>query len=68
MAERVVTDEMIFAVADRITAEGGKVTVRVIWAELGGSMTTINRGVQRWRLNLPPEAGPDVRTPLFPDQ
>jgi DNA repair exonuclease SbcCD ATPase subunit len=48
--ERVVTDTMVFEVADRLTAAGGKVTNRAIWSAIGGgSMTTISQALRRWK-------------------
>ena len=48
--ERVVTDNMVFEVADRLTAEGEKVTNRAIWSAIGGgSMTTISQALRRWK-------------------
>lgn len=48
--ERVVTDDMIFDVADRLAASGEKVTNRAIWSAIGGgSMTTISQALRRWK-------------------
>lgn len=48
--EKVVTDELVAATADRLMLEGGKVTNRLIWTEIGGgSMTTIANALRRWR-------------------
>ena len=48
--ERVVTDSMVFEVADRLTAAGEKVTNRAIWSAIGGgSMTTISQALRRWK-------------------
>jgi len=48
--ERVVTDDMIFEVADRLAANGEKVTNRAIWSAIGGgSMTTISQALRRWK-------------------
>jgi DNA repair exonuclease SbcCD ATPase subunit len=48
--ERVVTDTMVFEVADRLTAAGEKVTNRAIWSAIGGgSMTTISQALRRWK-------------------
>lgn len=48
--ERVVTDDMIFDVADRLAANGEKVTNRAIWSAIGGgSMTTISQALRRWK-------------------
>ena len=42
--------ENIFDIADRLTAEGRKVTNRLIWDHIGGgSMTTIAGALRRWR-------------------
>jgi myosin heavy subunit len=48
--ERVVTDSMVFEVADQLTAKGEKVTNRAIWSAVGGgSMTTISQALRRWK-------------------
>jgi hypothetical protein len=48
--ERVVTDTMVFEVADRLTAADEKVTNRAIWSAIGGgSMTTISQALRRWK-------------------
>lgn len=48
--ERVVTDDMVFEVADQLAANGEKVTNRAIWSAIGGgSMTTISQALRRWK-------------------
>lgn len=48
--EKIVTDELVFEVADRLAAEGRKVSNRLIWDQVGGgSMTTIAATLRRWR-------------------
>ena len=48
--ERVVTDTIVFEVADQLTAAGDKVTNRAIWSAIGGgSMTTISQALRRWK-------------------
>jgi len=48
--ERVVTDTMVFEVADQLTAAGERVTNRAIWTAIGGgSMTTISQALRRWK-------------------
>ena len=48
--EKIVTDELVFGVAERLTAAGAKVSNRSIWSEIGGgSMTTIAAALRRWR-------------------
>lgn len=48
--DKIVTDELVFGIADRLTAAGGKVSNRLIWSEIGGgSMTTIAAALRRWR-------------------
>ena len=48
--ERVVTDTMVFEVADQLMAAGEKVTNRAIWTAIGGgSMTTISQALRRWK-------------------
>jgi chromosome segregation ATPase len=48
--EKIVTDDLVFEIADRLTAEERKVSNRVIWSEIGGgSMTTIAAALRRWR-------------------
>ncbi len=64
--ERVVTDNMVFEVADRLTAEGEKVTNRAILTAIGGgSMTTISQALRRWKESQVLQvAQPIVRAPL----
>ena len=48
--DKIVTDELVFSIADRLTAVSGKVSNRLIWSEIGGgSMTTIAASLRRWR-------------------
>lgn len=48
--ERIVTDDMVFDVADQLATNGEKVTNRAIWSAIGGgSMTTISHGLRRWK-------------------
>lgn len=48
--ERIVSDDMVFEVADQLTAKGEKVTNRAVWSAIGGgSMTTISQALRRWR-------------------
>lgn len=48
--EKIVTDDLVFEIADRLTGEDRKVSNRVIWSEIGGgSMTTIAAALRRWR-------------------
>lgn len=48
--DKIVTDELVFEVADRLAAEGRKVSNRLIWDQVGGgSMTTIAAALRRWR-------------------
>jgi len=48
--DKIVTDELVFSIADRLTAEGRKVSNRVLWDHIGGgSMTTIAGALRRWR-------------------
>lgn len=52
MAEKLVSDEMVFDVAEQLTAKGEKVTNRAVWSAIGGgSMTTISNALRRWREN-----------------
>jgi DNA repair exonuclease SbcCD ATPase subunit len=64
--ERVVTDTMVFEVADRLTAAGEKVTNRAIWSAIGGgSMTTISQALRRWKdSQILQVAQPIERAPL----
>ncbi len=48
--DKIVTDELVFSIADRLSAEGRKVSNRVLWDHIGGgSMTTIAGALRRWR-------------------
>ena len=52
MAEKLVSDEMVFEIAEQLTAKGEKVTNRAVWSAIGGgSMTTISNALRRWREN-----------------
>ena len=52
MAEKLVSDEMVFEIATQLTAKGEKVTNRAVWSAIGGgSMTTISNALRRWREN-----------------
>lgn len=47
---KIVTDEVVAQVAERLTAAGEKVSNRAVWSEIGGgSMTTISGALRRWR-------------------
>ena len=64
--DKIVTDDLVFGIADRLTAAGGKVSNRLIWSEIGGgSMTTIAASVRRWRERQELKAEePTQRAPL----
>jgi colicin import membrane protein len=64
--EKIVTDERVFEIADRLTAEGRNVTNRLIWDHIGGgSMTTIGGALRRWRERQQLQAeAPAVRVAL----
>lgn len=48
--DRIVTDEVVFSIADWLAAEGRKVSNRVLWDHIGGgSMTTIAGALRCWR-------------------
>jgi chromosome segregation ATPase len=48
--ERIVTDAMVFEIADSLAASGQKVTNRAIWSAIGGgSMTTISQALRHWK-------------------
>ena len=48
--ERIVTDAMVFEIADSLAANGEKVTNRAIWSAIGGgSMTTISQALRHWK-------------------
>jgi len=48
--EKIVTDDLVFEVADRLDTQGQKVSNRAIWDQIGGgSMTTIAAALRRWR-------------------
>ena len=47
---RIVTDELVAQVAERLAAAGERVSNRAVWSEIGGgSMTTISAALRRWR-------------------
>jgi chromosome segregation ATPase len=63
--ERIVTDAMVFEIADSLAANGEKVTNRAIWSAIGGgSMTTISQALRHWKeqqelqVNQPIERAP----------
>lgn len=64
--EKIVTDETVFEIADDLTAKGEKVTNRAVWSAIGGgSMTTINQALRRWKEHQVLQvAQPIERTPL----
>ena len=47
---KIVTDDLVAEVAEKLTAAGEKVTNRAVWSAIGGgSMTTISSALRRWR-------------------
>ena len=64
--EKIVTDELVSGIADRLAGEGRKVTNRLVWDQIGGgSMTTIAGALRRWRERQQIEAEtPAIRIPL----
>ena len=64
--EKIVTDERVFDIADRLMGEGRKVSNRMVWDQVGGgSMTTIAGALRRWRERQQLKAEPPAaRTPL----
>ena len=64
--EKIVTDELVSGIADRLAAEGRKVTNRLVWDHIGGgSMTTIAGALRRWRERQQIAAEiPAIRVPL----
>lgn len=66
MAEKLVSDEMVFEIAEQLTAKGEKVTNRAVWSAIGGgSMTTISNALRRWRENQALQVNQSLeRTPL----
>lgn len=66
--DKIVTDEAVFEIADRLTADGQKVTNRVIWDQIGGgSMTTIAAALRRWRDQQQLKPALPVERPALPD-
>lgn len=48
--EKIVKDDVVFKIANRLMEQGKKVSNRAVWAEVGGgSMTTIAAALRRWR-------------------
>lgn len=64
--EKIVTDELVFGIADRLAGEGVKVSNRLVWDQIGGgSMTTIAAALRRWREKQQLQAEtPAARVPL----
>lgn len=64
--ERIVTDEVVFEIADQLSTSGEKVTNRAIWSAIGGgSMTTVSQSLRRWREQQEIQVSqPIERTPL----
>ena len=64
--EKIVNDERVFEIAEQLTASGVKVTNRAVWSAIGGgSMTTINHALRRWREHQVLHVSqPIERTPL----
>ena len=66
MAEKLVSDERVFEIAEQLTAKGEKVSNRAVWSAIGGgSMTTISHALRRWRENQALQVNQSIeRTPL----
>lgn len=66
MAEKLVSDDMVFEIAEQLTAKGEKVSNRAVWSAIGGgSMTTISHALRRWRENQALQVNQSIeRTPL----
>ncbi len=64
--EKIVTDEIVFEIAEQLTAKGEKVTNRAVWSAIGGgSMTTISQALRRWKEQQDLQVNqPIERTPL----
>ena len=66
--ERIVTDELVFSIADRLDAEGRKVSNRLVWDQVGGgSMTTIAAALRRWRERQELKAEQPAARPPLPE-
>lgn len=66
--DKIVTDELVFAVADRLSADGSRVSNRSIWSEIGGgSMTTVAAALRRWRAQQTNREDPPVASAPLPD-
>ena len=66
--ERIVTDELVFSIADRLDAEGRKVSNRLVWDQIGGgSMTTIAAALRRWRERRELKAEQPAARPPLPE-
>ena len=47
---KLVTDELVAQVAEKLVAAGERVSNRAVWSAIGGgSMTTISAALRRWR-------------------
>lgn len=70
--EKIVTDELVFEIADRLVVEGKSVTHRVIYDEIkqvcgqGGSMTTIAAALRRWKEAQAIKSAQPVERPPLP--
>ena len=64
--EKIVSDEIVFEIAEQLAANGAKVTNRAVWSAIGGgSMTTISQALRRWKENQELQVTqPIERTPL----
>ncbi|MBV8627614.1 MAG: DNA-binding protein, partial [Paraburkholderia sp.] len=63
-----ITDELVFAIADRVVQEGRRVTPVTIWSEArGGSLVAIVAALQRWREAREPRTPEPEVQPSLPE-
>lgn len=65
---KLVTDELVAQVAEKLTAAGERVSNRAVWSAIGGgSMTTISAALRRWRERQELQPAQQIERAPLPD-
>lgn len=65
---KIVTDELVAQVAEKLTAAGERVSNRAVWSAIGGgSMTTISASLRRWRERQELQPAQQIERAPLPD-
>ncbi len=65
---KLVTDELVAQVAEKLTAAGERVSNRAVWSAIGGgSMTTISASLRRWRERQELQPAQQIERAPLPD-